>query len=169
MDVLVTLRALTIAAVLVLICDPARATVSGHSDPPGDLVREIHAVTPRGTMIDNRYLSASLTDDIFFSAPAGLDLLYGDLSAGDAAAVQIVTLNVTGQSGNQPMHATVLAFLSNEHPFGRRYSLIVEEGEWRVRDICIMPEGLNLSDTQGWRARSLDRDLGRNPGPRAAC
>jgi hypothetical protein len=67
------------------------------------------------------------------------------------------------------MRATVLAFLSNEHPFGRRYSLVLEEGEWRVRDICIMPEGLNLSDTQGWRTRALDRDFGRTPRPRDGC
>ncbi len=169
MDILATLRVLTLAALLALDCGPARAADSGRGDPAGDLVREIHAVTPRGTMIDGRYLSAELTADIFFSAPAGLDVLYGDLSTGEAAAVRIVTLNVTGESGDQPRHATVLAYLSGDHPFGRRYSMVVEEGHWRVRDICIMPEGLNLSDTPGWRARALDRDFGRAPTPRSAC
>lgn len=148
MDIIVALRALALAATLTLNCGPAAAGepgesqrfIPGRGDQPGDLVREIHAVTPRGAMIDGRYLSAAFTADIFFSAPAGLDILYGDLSAGDAAAVRIVTLNATGRSGDQPMHATVLAYLSSDHPFGRRYSLVVEEGHWRVRDICIMPE-----------------------------
>lgn len=173
MNLAVTLRPLAFAALLALTCGPAVAgdpgasqrVIPGRADQPGDLVREIHAVTPRGTMIHDRYLSAGLMTDIFLVAPAGLDVLYGDLSAGDAAAVRIVTLNVTGQSGDQPMHATVLVYLSGDHPFGRRYSMVVEEGHWRVRDICIMPEGLNLSDTPGWRARALDRDFGRPPTP----
>lgn len=177
MTVVATLRALALAGLLALACRPAAAGdpgesqryIPGRNDQPGDLVREIYAVTPRGTMIHDRYLSAALMIDIFFAAPAGLDVLYGDLSVGDAAAVRIVTLNATGSVGDQPTHATVLAYLSGDHPFGRRYSLAVEDSHWVVRDICIMPEGLNLSDTPGWDARAFDRDLGRTPAPEAGC